>query len=131
VRRGGDGGEDSGGDGGEHRGGDGGGSDEAAEPAAAAITTLSYSSLSEYERCGYRFYLERVLRLPGVAVRGTDGAELSATERGVLVHQLLEELDFRNPRIPPAPEDVTRLLEDFLDSQLFQRLAGSADLRRE
>src|SRR5262249_60817058 len=28
------------------------------------VETLSYSALASYEECGYRFYLERVLRLP-------------------------------------------------------------------
>ncbi len=34
-------------------------------PAPVLAASLSYSSLSEFERCGYRFYLERVLRLAG------------------------------------------------------------------
>jgi ATP-dependent exoDNAse (exonuclease V) beta subunit len=69
--------------------------DALAEPAPALqprprVTALSYSSLSEYARCGYRFYLERVLGLPSLEVRtGGEGTGLSATERGVLVHELL------------------------------------------
>ena len=34
---------------------------------APPVSTLSYSSLGEYARCGYRFYAERVLGLPGRA----------------------------------------------------------------
>src|SRR5581483_7006408 len=33
-------------------------------PEAPPLTRLSYSSLEEYARCGYRFYVERVLGLP-------------------------------------------------------------------
>ena len=40
---------------------------------------LSYTSLSELERCGYRYYLERVLGLP----RGSRGARAGAGQRGV------------------------------------------------
>ena len=36
-----------------------------AEP-APPVAALSYSSLGEYKRCGYRFYVERVLGLPPV-----------------------------------------------------------------
>jgi len=36
-----------------------------AEP-APPVAALSYSSLGEYKRCGYRFYVERVLGLPAV-----------------------------------------------------------------
>ncbi len=83
-------------------------------PAAGAppVSALSYSSLAAYRRCGYRFYAERVLRLP--ALRGDAGARgasagaavadrpggLSALDRGTLVHALLERLDFRRPRRP-------------------------------
>ena len=35
----------------------------------ARLATLSYTSLSELERCGYRYYLERVLGLPEEARR--------------------------------------------------------------
>jgi ATP-dependent helicase/nuclease subunit A len=77
---------------------------------APAVAALSYTSLAEYQRCGYRFYAERVLRLPALPRRreselecaaGPDAAEpgagLSALERGTLVHALLERLDFRRP----------------------------------
>ena len=84
-----------------------------APPAATAppVRALSYSSLAEYERCGYRFYAERVLRLPplparageasaGDAPAGHPAGALSALDRGTLVHALLERLDFRRPARP-------------------------------
>ncbi len=66
---------------------------------------LSYSSLQDYARCPYRFYLGRVLGLPRVEAPPPDDAEEAAEEpaplegriRGSLVHQLLEELDFARP----------------------------------
>ena len=33
-------------------------------PAALPVSRLSYSGLAAYRRCGYRFYLDRALRLP-------------------------------------------------------------------
>ena len=61
-------------------------------------------------RCGHRFYAERVLGLPHApeppgASRAIIGAAArrSAADRGVLLHALLERLDFRRPR--PAAED--------------------------
>lgn len=101
-----------------------------------ALKTLSYSALAEYERCGYRFYLERVLGIPptsGAAVPagGSDSA-ISATERGIVVHELLEALDFRRPRRPDGtPADVGDLIEGFIGSSLFTRLAAARELRRE
>jgi ATP-dependent exoDNAse (exonuclease V) beta subunit len=86
-------------------------------PAGPPVATLSYSSLGEYARCGYRFYAERVLGLPPVEGEGVPGApegaarapgqrtapgQRSAADRGVLAHALLERLDFRRPVPPPA-----------------------------
>lgn len=75
-----------------------------------ALSTLSYTSLSELERCGYRFYLERVLRLPedrAAARAAPEHRGLEARARGTLIHRLLESLDFARPR-PVTPQDVAR-----------------------
>ena len=73
------------------------------------LPSLSYTSLSELERCGYRYYLERVLGLreDRAAARASAAASegLEARARGTLVHRLMELLDFERPS-PPAPEDV-------------------------
>ncbi|HWX43812.1 MAG TPA: PD-(D/E)XK nuclease family protein, partial [Solirubrobacteraceae bacterium] len=72
-----------------------------------AAGTLSYTALSELERCGYRYYLERVLGLPEDRSAGRAGAPrggLGARARGVLVHRLLESLDFAHPIAPTSPE---------------------------
>ncbi|MGI8946182.1 MAG: UvrD-helicase domain-containing protein [Thermoleophilaceae bacterium] len=108
-------------------------------PAALAVGGLSYSGLESYKRCGYRFYLERVLGLPradeparvaegsdapgGDDGRGgpddaPDGAEsptdaggaLPGLLRGSVVHLLLEEIDFERPGAP-ADERVAELIE--------------------
>ena len=84
-------------------------------PAPVGPVTLSYSSLAEYQRCGYRFYAERVLRLPPLPRTGSAPAAPSApsapaapaapgrrpaAERGVLAHAMLEAIDFRRPLAP-------------------------------
>jgi ATP-dependent exoDNAse (exonuclease V) beta subunit len=125
------------------------------------VAALSYSSLAEYKRCGYRFYVERVLRLPpnpraapghGAGTRSDlpPGA-LSPTERGTLVHALLERLDFRHPARPTeasvaaaaaryglavAPDgpdiaQVIELVERFAGGELCRRLGRATGVRRE
>jgi ATP-dependent exoDNAse (exonuclease V) beta subunit len=116
------------------------------------VGRLSYTSLAEYDRCGYRFYAERVLRLAPVAERaGTQESSggLSAIERGVIVHALLQELDFRRP-VPPAPAavhdlaaalgfvptdqdaaDSAALVQRFAASELCARLGRATGARRE
>ncbi|HWD76829.1 MAG TPA: PD-(D/E)XK nuclease family protein, partial [Solirubrobacteraceae bacterium] len=138
-----------------------------ATPTAPPIATLSYSALQEFHRCGYRFYAERVLGLPpvpepawpsGTAVAVRDDATgaaaagpRSAADRGVLVHALLERLDFRRPAVPsadavrtaaaraglrPAPgpaeaDELAALVRRFAQSELCARLARATSTRRE
>jgi ATP-dependent exoDNAse (exonuclease V) beta subunit len=67
------------------------------------LAALSYSSLTELERCGYRYYLQRVLGLPedrSAARTAPAPAGLEARARGTLVHRLMELLDFTDPRAP-------------------------------
>ncbi|HWM08135.1 MAG TPA: 3'-5' exonuclease, partial [Solirubrobacteraceae bacterium] len=116
---------------------------------------LSYSALGAYARCGYRFYLERVLRLPRVAPPPpeTDPEApppgIDPRTRGSLVHALLEELDFARPEVPTAEavgvlaerweieiapdevEDVRGLVAAFATSPLCARLAAARRTRRE
>ena len=124
-------------------------------PPPPALAALSYTSLAEYQRCAYRFYAERVLRLPplpGQRVGETErGGALSATERGTLVHALLERLDFRRPVLatgeavaavaarfglsiaPGGPEaaQVIELVDRFATSDLCRRLGRATGVRRE
>ncbi len=71
-------------------------------------STLSYTALSELERCGYRYYLERVLGLPeqsAASVGRSARRGLEARARGTLVHRLMESLDFARPGAT-SPERV-------------------------
>jgi ATP-dependent helicase/nuclease subunit A len=96
---------------------------------------ISYSSLSDYARCGYRYYLTRDLRLPrdpapvespggdspasstvppaGHVAPSEPAAEegaLDALTRGTIVHRALESLDFARPE-PPEADAVRALAE--------------------
>ena len=115
---------------------------------------LSYSSLADYTACPYRYYLQRVLRLPdedpgAAAAAAPEVAGMDLLLRGTLVHELLETLDPSAP-MTPAPEDVRalgaahdtdlgddevadvqRLVQAFIDGPLLPRLAAARTLRRE
>lgn len=124
------------------------------EPFAAAPPTVSYSSLSDYASCGYRWYLQRVLRLPQRAAWDIEDAVAPALGararmRGTIAHVLLERQDFDAP--PPdealiravavelgAPElddgqvaDLRRLVRAFLDGPLRERVAKATRVDRE
>jgi hypothetical protein len=121
-------------------------------PEQERIATLSYSSLTELERCGYRYYLERVLGLgeDRAAARAQDAAEgLEARARGTLVHRLLELFDFARPQPPSAQdvedcareldlrvgvgerEELARLIAMASRTRLAERVGSAADVRRE
>jgi ATP-dependent helicase/nuclease subunit A len=137
-------------------------------PTAPPVATLSYSALAQYRRCGYRFYAERVLGLPAGAGGPEwpvaesreevgsgehdlpEGRRGPASERGLLLHALLEGLNFRVPLVPdvdavraaaqaaglPAPDeaataDAIATVERFLASSLRDRLAQVSEPRRE
>jgi ATP-dependent exoDNAse (exonuclease V) beta subunit len=123
---------------------------------AALVDHVSYSALEDYRRCGYRFYLQRALRLParelpGAAPprAGAAGEGPPALLRGTVVHELLERLDFAAPAaIAPAEvqalatahggaltgadaEEIVALVQRFAASALCARLAAAGDPRRE
>jgi ATP-dependent helicase/nuclease subunit A len=130
------------------------------DPRPPAAAALSYSSLQEYRRCGYRFYAERILGLPALDAaaadgpappRGPDSSNRSAADRGVLVHALLERLHFRRPLAPttasvaaaaartgiepePGPgesDELIALVRRFAASELCGRLGRATSVRRE
>jgi ATP-dependent helicase/nuclease subunit A len=126
--------------------------EQRASPEPALFTTLSYSSLAELERCGYRYYLERVLGIAedrAAAQRDEAGDGLEARARGTLVHRLMELLDFSRPQPPSAAEvgdrarelgirvgprereELAQLTAASCEAELFTRLAAAARLRRE
>jgi ATP-dependent helicase/nuclease subunit A len=120
--------------------------------AGPSVGALSYTSLAAYQRCGYRFYVERVLGVPATEGSARDlgdrGADvvLTAAERGTVVHALLERLDFRRPVVPTreaiqaaaprAPsaaelEEIAELVKRFTATDLCRRLGRATGVRRE
>ncbi|HEY7630705.1 MAG TPA: UvrD-helicase domain-containing protein [Thermoleophilaceae bacterium] len=122
---------------------------------APPLGRLSYSSLENYRRCSYRFYLQRVARLREAEAELADRAGEPVPEgldkllRGTVVHQLMERFDFARPRPPEATDvrellemhaatfddadvqDIQRLIENFARSGLCARLAAAPRVRRE
>ena len=120
-------------------------------PRALPVSRLSYSSLEDYRRCGYRFYLGRALQLPRIdpAVPVPEDDGLGALLRGTLVHELLERLDMRRPVVPteaavrslaerhgahPTDDEVADLrgmVEAFAGSGVRERLGRARRVRAE
>jgi ATP-dependent helicase/nuclease subunit A len=118
----------------------------------AQSARLSYTSLTELERCGYRYYLERVVGLPedrAAARAERPPAGLEARARGTLIHRLLETLDFARPgslereRVTKAAselgmrlsegerEEISALIDAARMAAPAARVATAATVRRE
>lgn len=127
-------------------------------PPVVPSRPLSYTAISAFEECAYRFYMERVLGLPstgdGVKRVGTEGDEgPSAREersaRGAAVHALLEwseanaweeptpDLARRHARAAGLDLDAAGAAEllgpvrDWLGSPLREEIAAASRVRAE
>jgi len=83
-------------------------------PPLARVARLSYSAISLFDRCGYRYYAERVAGMkpaPWETRAGADGAggALHPTEVGDAAHRLLELVDLAAP-VAPEPAELEVLV---------------------
>lgn len=104
------------------------------------VRTLSYSRLSKWQECGYRFYLQSVLGLPDEQPREGGPAGLDPRTRGSLVHAVLEHDDADPAQVAATwgielgdeeRADVLRLARAFADSPLAERLTRARAVHRE
>jgi ATP-dependent helicase/nuclease subunit A len=122
-----------------------------ASPPLQQPRRLSYSSLSSFESCSYRYFAERVCGMKSLArpIGGAEGAGLAATEQGSAVHELLEKVDLSAPKTPPPDElersvrsrhaavtsenleRIGRLVSNYCDSELAKRVAKLPRLATE
>jgi RecB family exonuclease len=120
------------------------------EPPLHHVSRLSFSAISLFERCSYRYYAERVAGMrPTPWTAGEDDGDggLHATEIGDAVHRLLEHVDLARPAPPEASAELVRgwypaiddaelervqaLVAAYCDSELAARIAALGDVRVE
>src|SRR5439155_9406835 len=96
-----------------------------AEPPLHRVRRLSFTSLSTFEQCSYKYY---ALRVAGMAERRAERREaegdggLRATEIGDAVHRLLEQVDLSAPAEPDV-EQVRGWYTTVSDEEL-ERIRG-------
>jgi hypothetical protein len=118
------------------------------EPPLHHVSRLSFSAISLFERCSYRYYAERVAGMrPTPWPAGDGGGGLHATELGDAVHRLLECVDLARPGPPGELEELVRgwyptiadaelervgaLVEAYCGSELALRIAALSGVRVE
>ncbi|HET7572116.1 MAG TPA: UvrD-helicase domain-containing protein [Gaiellaceae bacterium] len=118
------------------------------EPPLHRVRRLSFTALSLFEQCSYKYFALRVAgmserREPGLA--GEEGGGMRATEVGDAVHRLLEQLDLAAPAAPDVEqvrgwyeraseqelERIRGLVASYCDSPLAARVATLAPLEKE
>jgi ATP-dependent helicase/nuclease subunit A len=116
-------------------------------PVLHEVRTLSFTALSTFERCSYRYYAERVVGMRPRARQVSDvvGTGLAATEVGDAVHRLLESVDLTAPAVPDvevvrtwypmvSEEELDRIrsfVAGYCESELAARVASLAGVQRE
>ena len=122
--------------------------DEVAEPLAAApelpplvaladpplhrVRRLSFTSLSLFEQCAYKYFARYGLGMSERSLELEGAGERSGTEIGSAVHALLEEIDLAAPVAPELEDELVRgFVSAYCDSDLARRVAGLEGVEKE
>ena len=99
---------------------------EVPAPPLHRVRRLSYSALSLFERCSYRYFAERVVGLRPTDSAGTVPGQsgLAATEIGDAVHALLEQVDLRAPAVPEDLAELVRARYPAVTEEELERIRG-------
>jgi ATP-dependent helicase/nuclease subunit A len=99
---------------------------EVPAPPLHRVRRLSYSALSLFERCSYRYFAERVVGLRPADAAGTVPGHtgLAATEIGDAVHALLEVVDLRAPEVPLDLVERVRARYPAATDEEIERIRG-------
>src|SRR6185437_6013850 len=99
---------------------------EVPAPPLHRVRRLSYSALSLFERCSYRYFAERVVGLRPADASGSVPGQtgLAATEIGDAVHALLEHVDLRAPAVPGDLDELVRSRYPAVTDEEVERIRG-------
>jgi len=99
---------------------------EVPAPPLHRVRRLSYSALSLFERCSYRYFAERVVGLRAADASGSVPGQtgLAATEIGDAVHALLERIDLKAPAVPEDLDDLVRARYPAATADELERIRG-------
>jgi ATP-dependent helicase/nuclease subunit A len=116
-----------------------------AEPPLHRPRRLSFTALSTFEQCSYRYYARYVVGMPERRPVGIGDGGLRATEIGDAVHRLLEQVDLGSPAPPDleqvriwyptvSDEELERIrafVTAYCDSDLARRVSALDGVQKE
>ena len=102
------------------------------EPPLLRVRRLSFTALSTFEQCAYKYFARYGLGLSERLVEIEEGAERSGTEVGSAVHALLEEIDLAAPVAPELEDEQLRgFVAAYCESELARRVAALEGVEKE
>jgi ATP-dependent exoDNAse (exonuclease V) beta subunit len=102
------------------------------EPPLHRVRRLSFTSLSLFEQCAYKYFARYGLGMSERPVEVEGVAERSGTEIGSAVHALLEEIDLAAPVAPELEDELIRgFVAAYCDSDLARRVAALEGVEKE
>src|SRR4029077_3685412 len=95
------------------------------EPPLYRVRKLSFTALSLFEQCAYKYFVRYGLGMSERPVEGDGTGEMSGMEVGSAVHEALELIDLAAPTVPELDDEQIRgLVTAYSESELARRVAG-------
>jgi ATP-dependent helicase/nuclease subunit A len=110
------------------------------EPPLFRVRRLSFTALSTFEQCSYKYYALYAAGMSERRIEGTGDGGMRATEIGSVVHALLEQVDLHAPVVPEivhpdaTEEELERIrafVAAYCESDLAQRVAALPRVEKE
>jgi ATP-dependent helicase/nuclease subunit A len=102
------------------------------EPPLYRVRKLSFTALSLFEQCAYKYFARYGLGMSERRVEGEGTGDMSGIEIGSAVHALLEEIDLTAPVVPEIEDELIRgLVTAYCESDLARRVAGLRSVQKE
>ncbi len=104
------------------------------EPPLLRVRRLSFTSLSLFEQCSYKYFARYGLGMSErpVEVEAAEPGERSGVEIGTAVHSLLEQIDLAAPVVPELEDELVRgFVAAYCESDLARRVAELTGVEKE
>jgi ATP-dependent helicase/nuclease subunit A len=102
------------------------------DPPLHRVRRLSFTSLSLFEQCAYKYFARYGLGMSERPVEVDGIGERSGTEIGSAVHLLLEEIDLAAPVVPELEDELIRgFVAAYCESDLARRVAALEGVEKE
>jgi ATP-dependent helicase/nuclease subunit A len=104
------------------------------EPPLLRVRRLSFTALSMFEQCAYKYFARYGLGMSERPVEADEVVvgEMSGTELGSAVHALLEQIDLAAPEVPELDDDRIRgFVAAYCESDLARRVAALPGVEKE